>query len=395
VTTNNGTQWTLRTNGLPTLYCTRIAVHPTDPASAYAAFSGYSSGAKVYKTTNYGSSWTNVSSNLPNIPVNCVIVDPGNVQHLVIGTDLGIFSSTNGGGAWTQDISGLANVAVLDLDYRASDSKIFASTHGRGMYSAPISGTPVTTITLIYDDGSPQTQYYWGSAGQSSANRMSPPSGTYDLVSMSIYLAGATAGTVTYKPIVLASNGGVPGAALADIATTTFTAYPGWHETNLTAKNIKVTGEFFVGIRYDGVNQPAFGADPLNNNRAWDFNGTSWSAWAETYFMRATIKNASTDISLSTEVPQEFYVSNNYPNPFNPSTTIEYGLTTTEKVSIAVYDLNGAIVARLAEGIQSPGTYSVTWNGKSLSGQNVSSGAYLIAISAGSRTVVKKALLMK
>lgn len=139
VTTNTGSTWTNVSSGLPTLYCTRIAIDPNNSSNALATFSGYSSGQKVYKTTNTGSGWTNISGDLPNIPVNCIVVDPSNVNKLVVGTDLGVFATDNGGTSWVQRNDGMANVPVSDLDYRSSDGKLFASTHGRGMFSAPLS----------------------------------------------------------------------------------------------------------------------------------------------------------------------------------------------------------------------------------------------------------------
>ena len=145
VTTDGGVNWNLRTSGLPIAYCTRIATDPNNPSTAYATFSGFTAGSKVYKTTNAGVNWTNISSNLPNIPVSCIVVNPLDVNNIFIGTDLGIFSTSNAGTSWVQDNSGLANVSVADLDYRSSDNKLFAATHGRSMYSTTI----VTSVEEI------------------------------------------------------------------------------------------------------------------------------------------------------------------------------------------------------------------------------------------------------
>ena len=97
VTTDAGSTWNLRNSGLPSAYCTRIATDPNNPSTAFATFSGFTSGSKVYKTTNSGVSWTNISGNLPNIPVNCIVISASNVNNIVVGTDLGIFSTVNGG----------------------------------------------------------------------------------------------------------------------------------------------------------------------------------------------------------------------------------------------------------------------------------------------------------
>lgn len=143
VTTDGGTNWTLRESGLPQAYATRIAIEPNDPATAYVSFSGFSDGNKVFKTTNYGATWTNISGNLPNIPVNSLLVVPTRNDAIFAGTDLGVFTTTDGGTTWFRDGLSLPNVAVFDMDYRASDDRIFAHTHGRGVYSSPAGPTSV------------------------------------------------------------------------------------------------------------------------------------------------------------------------------------------------------------------------------------------------------------
>ena len=159
VTTDGGSNWNLRNSGLPVAYCTRIATDPNNPSTAFATFSGFSSGNKVFKTTNFGVNWTNISSNLPNIPVNCLVVNPSDANNLFVGTDLGVFSTVNGGSSWAQDNNGLANVSVADLDYRLSDNKLFAATHGRSMYSTTIV-TSVEEISIQIPDKFEVSQNY-------------------------------------------------------------------------------------------------------------------------------------------------------------------------------------------------------------------------------------------
>ncbi|MGE5499501.1 MAG: FlgD immunoglobulin-like domain containing protein, partial [Syntrophothermus sp.] len=134
-TTDNGTTWQ-KGIGLPNAYCKRIITDHSDTATAYAVYSGYSTYSKVFRSTNYGLSWVNITGDLPNIPVNCIQVNPADSRNIVIGTDLGIFVTENGGTNWVKNNNGLANVRVEDLDYRISDNRLFASTHGRGMYMA-------------------------------------------------------------------------------------------------------------------------------------------------------------------------------------------------------------------------------------------------------------------
>ncbi len=138
-TTNAGSSWTNVSSGLPTLYLSDVEISTNDNQTVFVTFAGFSSGNKVFKTTNGGSSWSNISSNLPNVPVHCIIQNPQNGLHLIVGTELGIFETTNGGTSWFKTHSSLPNVAVFDLDYRSSDNTLFAATHGRGMWKTSLS----------------------------------------------------------------------------------------------------------------------------------------------------------------------------------------------------------------------------------------------------------------
>ena len=93
-------------------------------------------------------------------------------------------------------------------------------------------------------------------------------------------------------------------------------------------------------------------------------------------------KNASTISS--------FELKNNYPNPFNPSTTISYSLAKASSVSLIVYDITGRVVTTLAHGEKAAGSYSIPWDAS-----NFSSGVYFYKLSAGNFTQVKKMVLTK
>ena len=130
---------------LPNRYVTSIAIDPVNADSVYVAFSGYSASTPstpghVFLTPDRGTTWTNVSGDLPDIPVNAIIIDRTYVRHLLIGTDIGVFETVNGGSNWTQRNTGMANVAIADLDMNDS-GYVFAATHGRGMFKTI---TPLT-----------------------------------------------------------------------------------------------------------------------------------------------------------------------------------------------------------------------------------------------------------
>ena len=87
--------------------------------------------------------------------------------------------------------------------------------------------------------------------------------------------------------------------------------------------------------------------------------------------------------------------STNYPNPFNPSTTISFNLASDGKVSVAVYNIKGQKVKQLVSDQLSEGEYSVVWDGTDNSKKQVSSGIYFYKLKAGAETKVKKMLLLK
>ncbi|GJQ32192.1 MAG: hypothetical protein HBSAPP04_10310 [Ignavibacteriaceae bacterium] len=396
VTTNTGSTWNLRNSGLPSAYITKVAIDPGNSNIAYATFSGFASGQKVYKTTNAGVSWTNISSNFPNLPVNSFAINPANTSNLYAGTDLGVFSTTDGGTTWTRDGSAMPNVVVSDLKIRASDSKIVAFTHGRGAWAATLPGGGAQTTSLVYDNGVVFSGYNWPNNGQGSANRMTSPVANAKLTEISYYITGVTAGTATFKPIVKSKAGnGAPGSDLVNYTQVTANTVPGWNTWNTSAQNILVTGDFFIGIIYDGVNRPGFGYNQTNNGRAWDFDGNAWSAWNETYFMRATVQTTTAIIEFDNSTPTAFNLFQNYPNPFNPTTVIKFALPASENVTLTVYDITGKKVAELVNGQHQAGSYSYEWNGKNDFGQSVSSGVYLCTIKAGNQVQTIKMLLQK
>ncbi len=101
-------------------------------------------------------------------------------------------------------------------------------------------------------------------------------------------------------------------------------------------------------------------------------------------------------------IPTVYELQNNYPNPFNPSTTIMYGLPRQSHVTVMIYSVLGQEVATLVNEVQAPSYYRVVWNGQDKKGGQVSSGVYFFRIVAQSTdgktqpfVEVKKMMLMK
>ncbi|MFA7058134.1 MAG: T9SS type A sorting domain-containing protein, partial [Candidatus Cloacimonadales bacterium] len=85
----------------------------------------------------------------------------------------------------------------------------------------------------------------------------------------------------------------------------------------------------------------------------------------------------------------------NYPNPFNPETTISFNNPQTGKVSLSIYNIKGQLVKSLLDDEAIAGPHSVVWNGKDNRGKSVASGIYFAKIKTGTSTQTKKMLLMK
>src|SRR5262249_5234901 len=89
----------------------------------------------VFKTTDYGATWTNISSNLPDGgPVYVVKQDLKNPKLLFAGTEFAVYFSTNDGQHWTRLNKNLPTVAVHDIVIHPRDSDLIIGTHGRGIW---------------------------------------------------------------------------------------------------------------------------------------------------------------------------------------------------------------------------------------------------------------------
>ncbi len=94
-------------------------------------------------------------------------------------------------------------------------------------------------------------------------------------------------------------------------------------------------------------------------------------------------------------IPETFTLNQNFPNPFNPTTTIEFGIPEESHVSLIIYDLNGIEVFTLLDGEFSPGSHSIQWDGTDKNGNKMSSGVYLYNFSSEQYTDMKKMIFIK
>ena len=141
VTQNGGGSWIDVSDGLPERWITSIFCHPTQAGEALVTLSGFrwdEDIAHIYRTTDFGQTWIAVDGDLPDVPVNDVLIDPENTQHYYAATDVGVFRSTDGGASWLVFGVGLPNVVVNDFAFQPETRELFAGTYGRSIFSTEL-----------------------------------------------------------------------------------------------------------------------------------------------------------------------------------------------------------------------------------------------------------------
>lgn len=142
VTSDSGLTWREISESLPERWVTRVAVDPTDESVAYVTFSGLrwtSPQPHVFRTTDMGLTWEDISFGLPDTPVNTIAVDPDYPSFLYVGADVSAYYSPDYGKTWHALGQGLPMVSVYDFAIHAPDRLLVAGTHGRSMYTLDLS----------------------------------------------------------------------------------------------------------------------------------------------------------------------------------------------------------------------------------------------------------------
>ena len=134
MTKTGGANWIAIDDSLPNRWVTRVAIDPDSSHIAYVTLSGfnvYDFGSHIYRTTNFGASWKNIAGNLPDIPINDIVIDPQYNNHLYIATDLNVMFTTNLGETWQIPGENFPDVSVHDLAIHSATRTLVAFTHGR------------------------------------------------------------------------------------------------------------------------------------------------------------------------------------------------------------------------------------------------------------------------
>ena len=345
-------------------------------ASGQNLFAGTDFGG-VFRSTDNGISWTAVNSGLPinssGLPTVFIVHSFAvSSSNLFAGTSDGIFLSTNDGTSWTAVDSGLTNTSITALI--SSGTNLFVGTAGGGVFLSTNNGESWIGVSSGLPKYPPQ--YWLESQTYRSISALA--------VSDTNLFAGVDGGGV-----FLSTNNGTNWTQADSGLTNTYVIALAVNGTDLFAGT---PGGVFLstnkGIRWSvadsGLTNTFIQALAVSGTNL--FAGTQGGGvWKRPLSeMITSVKKTESGITST------FSLSQNYPNPCNPSTVISYQLPVNTLVTLKVYDELGRLVRTLVEDRETTGTHSVTFNASSLS-----SGVYFYRLTAGSFVQTKKLMLIK
>ena len=183
-----------------------------------------------------------------------------------------------------------------------------------------------------------------------------------------------------------------PGCLLVDIIKSDSYSFPVVGENSVgfansifgvnTFSGNGLLAEVMFTANYDG----AFTADMLGFESVSVVNAG--------FFNENIIGEAITAIN-SGDIPVAFALGQNFPNPFNPTTTINFSIPESGHVNIMIYDILGRHVRTLVDKSHSAGNYSVMWDATDMNGSKISAGIYFYTIKAGNFLSTKRMLFIK
>lgn len=142
VTTDGGDSWTNISNGIPDRTITEVAVDPYDENTIFVTISGYrwvDYQPHILRSKNAGQTWEDISGNLPEIPVNDIIIDPDLIGVYYIANDLGVWVTYDAGLTWEILDESLPTSVVNDLVFHRGTRTLVAATFGRSMQKINLS----------------------------------------------------------------------------------------------------------------------------------------------------------------------------------------------------------------------------------------------------------------
>ncbi len=413
--TNAGLNWTQTNAGLTNVTVQAMGIGTSNPNILYCGTSQTGSGAGIYRSADAGANWTQVNSGLveTSLGIQSLAVDQLNpdvayatVFDGVVDSQVGIYKTTNGGTNWNAANAGIGTVKnILPVIINPLNHNVLYCGTSFGVTSQ--TGPP--HIYKSVDAAASWTDVSNGIPGLTTDNK---PVRCLSIsrADTSLLLAGIFMNTDSLSGMYVTTNGG-------GLWTRRHTGLPNLVGTLPRSCMIKPgsTTEFYAGLG-NATNTGVGVFKTTNAGLSWtDFNG---GTMINTISVRSLVFRTSGDTTLyaggahptvsagqgvfeytsiitgtgnqSVNVPGEFTLNQNFPNPFNPVTHLEFGIPESGFVSLIVYDISGKEAAKLVNENLSPGRYEITFNGSELS-----SGVYFYVLRAGNINITKSMMLIK
>ena len=255
-------------------------------------------------------------------------------------------------------------------------------TPGKG-YNVFLSGSD--TATLTYGEGLDSTSSrnsnesydrYFETLTQAYEDIVSPTGISYPII-----ITELDGDVSVGDELVAYADGQVVGATrISDLSSpVVISAWGGYHEFG-----IELDG-YATGDRIDLRLYDAEDGTELKVNADLDNNQYGVGVFA----------SGTAEVMDMPAVPEEYYLTQNYPNPFNPTTTISFSVPSEGHVQVNVYDITGRLITTLVDRNMSEGYHHVVWDGKDISGLDVSAGLYIYNLQAEGVSMTRKMVLMK
>lgn len=404
--TDNGVTWIQRVTGFPNQWTISLSTSPSGSIFAGTYYSG------IWRSTDDGNNWTR--SSLGHSFVQTININPDG--YIYAGTWGALYISTDNGFTWVEKSLGIVNPYIYSISIN-STGNIFVGTsdhlhdYGNVFKSTDNGVTWLNILSNIFPVSAISTngpKVYVGT------------NATLDTARIYRSLDNGLTWNISYScshyyyvsSIAIASNGvvyaGIPNIAIpgngfgiivsTDGGETWVQKNTGLTDLNVSSIAINASDHIFVGTRAGTFFSTNNGDNWINissglrdervyaltiNNKGFVYAGTSGVARSS--------KSTTSVENENSILPESFLLFQNFPNPFNPSTTISYQLPKSGSVTLKVYDILGNEVAVLVNEERPAGYYEVEFSPLGV----LASGIYFYKLVLGDFSATKKLVLMK
>lgn len=399
-----------------TLIASNVQVLARDNQTAIA----YMPGNMAYLTSNSGEDWEMLPENFTRIGIlgeKFIFADDAGVK---MTEDLISVATSINGNLPSDNLNSISDLVVANGNIYVTFSRSRRRTH----------------LPAIWEAGGVYISENSGGSWQ-SINSGLPTSGSVKVPIYNLYVNGNTLFANTADGTFRSTNNGnswtrfenglldyerpIHFGTLGDISV--ITTYYGmkYSTPEMTGWEDITTGldSVYTGYDYQYVN---FAGDLYiysnKEQRFYRLEDLSWSAvnYDQDSFMEISNFSAASDVIYASvmdggvwkgdltvtalegnnhDIPQDVRLMQNFPNPFNPSTTISYSVNSNSRVTLRIYNILGEEIATLVNDHKSSGRHSVVWHGKNNSGNLVSAGIYVYQLTVNGKILEKKMMYLK